>query len=158
MLCFHCYTRHGATHEMAGDVYKLPWIQRRKTTDTQKFILAYELYSAVKNLEANQPRLLKDAHAFNEPESHKDWIHREWDILLVKRLEDGRPRRVGLTWRRCRFSSSTVGCLSFYNETGQRGLFPYLTRRLNGLMQERRNSSALAMELRLSCTNPLNSS
>ena len=27
--------------------------------------------------------------------------------------------------------------------------------RIDGLMQERRNSSALAMELRLSCTNPL---
>ena len=26
---------------------------------------------------------------------------------------------------------------------------------INGLMQERRNSCALAMELRLSCTNPL---
>ena len=26
---------------------------------------------------------------------------------------------------------------------------------VNGLVQERRNSSALAMELRLSCTNPL---
>ena len=26
---------------------------------------------------------------------------------------------------------------------------------INGLMQERRNSSALAMELHLSCTNPL---
>ena len=25
---------------------------------------------------------------------------------------------------------------------------------INGLVQERRNSSALAMELRLSCTNP----
>ena len=27
---------------------------------------------------------------------------------------------------------------------------------IDGLMQERRNSSALAMELRLSCTNPSN--
>ena len=27
---------------------------------------------------------------------------------------------------------------------------------INGLVQETRNSSALAMELRLSCTNPLN--
>ena len=27
--------------------------------------------------------------------------------------------------------------------------------RIDGLVQERRNSSALAMELRLSCTNPL---
>ena len=30
-----------------------------------------------------------------------------------------------------------------------------LPQRIDGLVQERRNSSALAMELRLSCTNPL---
>ena len=30
-----------------------------------------------------------------------------------------------------------------------------LENNINGLVQERRNSSALAMELRLSCTNPL---
>ena len=31
----------------------------------------------------------------------------------------------------------------------------WLTQPINGLVQERRNSSALAVELRLSCTKPL---
>ena len=38
------------------------------------------------------------------------------------------------------FRASTVDILEFH---------------VDGLVQERRNSSALAMELRLSCTNPL---
>ena len=33
---------------------------------------------------------------------------------------------------------------------------PYFTLRIDGLVQERRNSSVLAMELHLSCSNPSN--
>ena len=36
------------------------------------------------------------------------------------------------------------------------GCFPIRWHHIDGLMQERRNSSALAMELRLSCTIPIN--
>ena len=35
------------------------------------------------------------------------------------------------------------------------GFYHKIHHNIDGLVQERRNSSALAMELRLSCTNPL---
>ena len=38
--------------------------------------------------------------------------------------------------------------------TNQKRAMPVFTQRFDGLVQERRNSSALAMELCLSCTNP----
>ena len=46
---------------------------------------------------------------------------------------------------------TSLGILKSYDKVGD---YVCYDSQIDGLVQERRNSSALAMELRLSCTNP----